>query len=167
MPLDIMPILIWMGAILFLFFAFVVFFGAPYLPTLAPQITVAIELLDVQPQQKILELGSGDGRVLAAIASRGAYAIGYELNPVLVVVSRLRCRKYGDHVRVVWGSFWRKSLPACEGIFVFLHPKYMTKLDKKITQEFSKKVKLVSFAFKIPGRTIGKEKDGVFLYEYN
>ena len=164
--MDIAQIVVWAGAILFGLFAFVIFFGAPYLPTLSPQINAALDLLDVQPGQKILELGSGDGRVLAAIAQRGATAIGYELNPVLVLLSWIRCRKYGKRVRVVWGNYWGKTLPTADGIFVFLYPKYMKKLDNKITQEYGKPVKLVSFAFEVPGRTADKTDNGVHLYTY-
>lgn len=164
--MDMVQIVIWVGLILFGLFAFVVFFGAPYLPTLSPQISAALDLLDVQPGQKILELGSGDGRVLVAIAERGATAVGYELNPLLVVFSWLRCRKYGRQVRIVWGSYWGKKLPLADGIFVFLYPKYMKRLDNKITQEYGKPVKLVSFAFEIPGREAQKIENGVYLYAY-
>jgi hypothetical protein len=42
----------------------------------------------------------------------------------------------------------------------------MAKLDKKITQEITKKVKLVSFAFAIPDKKPIKEQGGMMLYEY-
>lgn len=67
-------------------FGFVILFGAPYLPTLKPQIKIALDMLDLQPGQTLIEIGSGDGRVLKAAAERGWNAVGYELNPVLVEV---------------------------------------------------------------------------------
>jgi hypothetical protein len=42
----------------------------------------------------------------------------------------------------------------------------MLKLDKRINSNEHKPIKLASFAFKIPGKKINKEKNGVFLYEY-
>lgn len=147
-------------------FGFVVFFGAPYLPTLQPQMETALDMLDLTEGQTLLELGSGDGRVMVAAAERGWNVIGYELNPVLALYSWLRTRKYKGRVKVVWGNFWWRKLPQADGVFVFLLQKYMSKLDKKITQDISRPVKLVSFAFHIPGRKPQQEKDAVYLYEY-
>lgn len=158
---------IWLlGGALVLLFGFVVFFGAPYLPTMSAQTQAALDLVDLKPGQTLLELGSGDGRVMVAAAERGLKVIGYELNPILALYSWLITRKYRGRVKVVWGNFWRRKLPNADGIFTFLLPKYMTKLDNKIVQEFGKSVKLVSFAFKIPDRRIVKERSGVYLYSY-
>jgi len=42
----------------------------------------------------------------------------------------------------------------------------MVKLDRKVKSESRKPIKLVSFAFPIPGRKMIDEKNGLFLYEY-
>jgi 16S rRNA A1518/A1519 N6-dimethyltransferase RsmA/KsgA/DIM1 with predicted DNA glycosylase/AP lyase activity len=147
-------------------FAFVIAFGAPFLPTLSPQVPRALDLMNLKPGDTLLELGSGDGRILIAAAERGMYAIGYELNPLLAIFSWLRTRKYGGKVKVVWGNFWHKQLPPAEGIFVFLLNPYMKRLDQKILRESKKPVKLISFAFQIPNRKPTKTKYGLHLYQY-
>ena len=152
--------------ILILLFGFVVFFGAPYLPTLNPQVKTALELADLNKGQHLLELGCGDGRVLVAAAKRGIRVTGYELNPVLAVVCWIRTFRYRPLVKVVWGNFWNAHLPKADAIFVFLLPRYMARLDKKITQQTSKPVKLISFAFTIRGKALDHEQDGVYLYIY-
>jgi hypothetical protein len=154
------------GMIIILSFGFVLLYGAPYVPTLTPQVMAALELVDLKPGQTLLELGSGDGKVLIAAAQSGLHVVGYELNPFLVVISWLRTRRYKKQVRVVWGNFWSKSWPEAEGIFTFLHPRFMKMLDTKIVQSTRKPVKLVSFAFEIPGREPDAQKAGVFLYRY-
>ena len=159
----------WLIGILILLvvaFAYVVLFGAPYLPTLKIQTQAALDLIDLKPGQTLLELGSGDGRVVLAAAQRGLNVVGYELNPVLAAFSWLRTRRYRRQVRIVWGNYWRKTLPPAEGVFVFLLDRYMAKLDAKIQAELKSPVKLVSFAFKVPGRSIVKQAKGVFLYKY-
>lgn len=151
-----------------LLFGFVVLFGAPYLPTLKKQTEIALDLLGVKEGMRILELGSGDGSVALAAAKRGAIVTGYELNPILVVVSRLRCIKYRKQVRIHWTNYWRVNWPPTDGIFVFLLDKYMKKLDTKVIQQYKHKhVKLVSFAFEIPTRKPVKKLGGMFLYFYN
>ncbi|MBA3758642.1 hypothetical protein H0X10_03365 [Candidatus Saccharibacteria bacterium] len=150
-----------------LMFGLVVFFGAPYLPTFNKQTETALDLLALAPGHTLLELGSGDGKVLVASAKRGIKSVGYELNPILFIYSWLRTRKYSGLVKVVWGNYWHKEWPVTDGIYVFLLDKYMKKLDKTIVQKYpSKSIKLVSFAFKIPGKKSVKTKQGLHLYIY-
>lgn len=153
-------------AIVFCCFGFVVFFGAPFLPTLRPQIIAALDLLSLQPGQTMLELGCGDGRVLIAAAERGLNAVGYELNPILAIVAWIRTRRYGRRVRIVWGDYWRATWPNAEGMFAFILPRYMKKLDKKIMQYSHRPLRVVSFAFAIQNRVAARVEQGVFLYEY-
>lgn len=155
------------ACLLIIAFGFVVLFGAPYLPTLRKQIDDAFDLLDLKPGQTILELGCGDGRILQAAAKRGLKAVGYEINPILVIVSRLRTLRYGKQIKVVWGDYWHEEWPPADGIFVFLLDRYMKKLDKKIIQWNEDTVKLVSFAFKVPHKKATKTKNGLFLYTYS
>lgn len=148
-------------------FAFVVFFGAPYLPTLKPQIKAALDLSGLRPGQTLLELGCGDGRVLFAAAEQGIRGVGYELNPLLVVYGKLRARRYKGMVSIHWGNFWNVSWPKTDVIFVFLLDKYMQKLDKKIIQYAGKrKVILVSIAFQVPGKEPDATDNGVYRYIY-
>ena len=155
-----------LAAIVVVCFGIVLFVGAPWLPTLKPQITSALDLLDLKPGQTMLELGSGDGRVLIAAAERGWNVVGYELNPILAFVGWIRTRRYSGRVRVVWGDYWLAQWPKADGIFTFLHSRYMRKLDKKITQYSHKPICICSFAFRIPNRSPQAEKAGVYLYLY-
>ncbi len=148
-------------------FAAVVLFGAPYVPTLKLQVQTALELANLKKGQTMLELGCGDGKVLVAAAKQGINIVGYELNPLLAAVAWLRTRRYRRQVRVIWGDFWRKPWPEAEAIFTFLLPKYMDKLNKKVIRYEHKPVKLVSFAFKIPGKQAKTVKNGVYLYTYH
>ncbi len=147
-------------------FGFVVLFGAPYLPTLKKQTETALDLLALRPGQTLLELGCGDGRVLKAAARRGLKSVGYELNPLLVIIARLNTLRYRKQVTIIWGNYWTQAWPPVDGIFVFLLNKYMLKLDNKITQAYQRPVKLVSFAFKIPHKTVAQKKAGLYLYTY-
>lgn len=147
-------------------FGGVLIFGAPYLPTLSPQVAAALELVDLRSGQTLVELGSGDGKVLIAAAEQGVRVIGYELNPILVIISWVRTRRYRKLVSIKWRNFWNVSLPESEAVFVFLLDRFMEKLDAKLIASEHKPLKLVSFAFKVPGKPITQEKHGVYLYLY-
>jgi 16S rRNA A1518/A1519 N6-dimethyltransferase RsmA/KsgA/DIM1 with predicted DNA glycosylase/AP lyase activity len=159
-------IVVILTAIVIVCFTGVLLFGAPYLPTLTPQVSAALELANLQPGQTLIELGCGDGKILIAAAKRGATVIGYELNPILALVCWLRTRRYRGRVRIVCGDFWRSEWPPSDVIFTFLLPKYMTRLDKKVIQYNHKPVKLVSFAFTIPNKKPTDRKASIFLYQY-
>lgn len=154
------------GIILVLLFGFTAFFGAPFLPTLANRTNDALDLLDLKPGETLLELGSGDGRLLAGAAKRGIVSIGYELNPLLVGYSRIKLLRYRKLTSVKCANYWTQKLPNAEGIYVFLLNPYMVKLDKKIINEAKKPVRVVSFAFEIPGKKPAKEIKGMRLYIY-
>ena len=156
--------------VLILLFGFVVAFGAPYLPTLKKQTEDALDLLNLRAGQTLLELGCGDGRVARAAARRGITVVGYELNPVLVIIAKLTTLRYRKLVTIKLANFWTVKLPPTDGIFVFLLDKYMEKLDKKIVQQVAKQekpIKLLSFTFQIPNRAPSAQKGGLFLYKYH
>ncbi len=162
--------MIWLALaviILMLSFGAVLLFGAPYLPTLTPQVKTALELSELKTGDTLLELGCGDGKVLIAAAKLGINAIGYELNPFVAFVAWLRTRKYKSQVRIVFGNFWTADFPKADAVFTFLLPKYMTKLDDKMSAYKYKPTKLISNAFAIPSRPIDDQKNGVNLYLYN
>lgn len=147
-------------------FGGVVLVGAPYLPTLTPQLETALKLANLKSGQTLLELGCGDGKVVIAAAKQGINVVGYELNPLLALIAWVRTRRYRKNVRIVWGNFWFKDWQEADAIFVFLLTRYMEKLDKKIGQYPHKPVRLVSFAFNIKGKQPIKIKDGIYVYDY-
>ncbi len=156
--------------VLVFLFGFVVAFGAPYLPTLKKQTDEALDLLDLKPGQTLLELGCGDGRVARAAAKRGITVVGYELNPLLVVIAKLTTFRYRKLVTIKLANFWTVKTPPTDAIFVFLLDKYMPKLDTKIVQkqaEQKKPILLLSFTFQVPGRKPIAKNGGLFLYKYD
>lgn len=92
-------------------FGFVVFRGAPYLPSHRRYAKLALtDLYPLKNDDVLVDLGSGDGIILRLAAGRGARAIGYELNPLLVLVSRLLAR--GDKRQTIkLSDMWLVDFP--------------------------------------------------------
>lgn len=140
--------------------------GAPYVPTHAHQVELALDLLDLKPGEALVDVGSGDGRVLIAAAKRGLYATGYEINPLLCAISWLRSRRYGSKVRVVWSDVWGRRFPEnTKGVFVFTMGRYMPKLEAKLRVEQFRGVRLVSYGFELPNHRPLKKQGAVILYK--
>ncbi len=126
------------AAALYLFFF--VFFpigrGAIYDPSSRAETEAMARLAEVRPGEKAADLGSGDGRVVCALARMGALAHGYEINPILVLVSRRNIRRegLGGRAFIHWGNFWRRSLSGYSLITVFQVGFVMARLEAKLTQ---------------------------------
>lgn len=158
---------IWGGAlVLILAYGLVIFFGAPYLPTRRSDRKLALDMLDLKEGQLLVDLGAGDGSVLVEAGERGLLAIGYEINPFLVLIARFRTLRFGRRVSVKWANFWRADISQADGVFVFLLDRFMGRLDDKIKAEAKPQLKLVSHAFKIPGRRPAKKIGAMLLYKY-
>lgn len=159
--------IVWLVAlILILVFAAVLLVGAPYMPTLRSERQEVLKLLDLKPGQVLYELGSGDGSLVKEAAASGLMVVAYELNPFLVVISKFRTLRYRKQVKIHWGNFWKADLAEADGIFVFLLDRFMEQLDEKIKKGGKPGIKLVSHAFKIPGKKPATKSGPLFLYTY-
>lgn len=153
--------------IIILCFGLVVLFGAPYLPTLKNQSDQAFNLLNLKPGDTFLDIGCGDGRLLIQAAKRGLNSVGIELNPILFVIGKVLTIRYRKRVKIIYGNFWLVSWPKAEGVYVFLHPRFMKSLLNKLEKEYpGNKPKLVSYAFKVPGLRIDKQSGALYYYEF-
>lgn len=148
----------------------IVFSGAPYLPTRRKQILDAIDMAKLKPGDFVVDLGSGDGEVQKVLAEKGIKSLGYEINPYLFLISKIRLFRHRDLAEVRLANFWDQSLPdETTTVFTFLLDKYMSRLDVKLSDQahkLQKPLNLISFAFKIPDRDPIKIKGGMFLYKY-
>lgn len=135
--------------------------GAIYFPTSPRGIRTMMELGDVKPGRKVVDLGSGDGRVVIACAERGASVEGYEINPVLVWISRRAIRRAGMEGRaaVHWKTFWRADLSRFDTVIVYGIPYIMQDLEKKLERELKPETKIISNAFPFPNwKPVAKEQ---------
>lgn len=160
--------IVWVvGVLLVIAYAFIIPFGAVYIPTFKNQRQKALDLLDLKPGQTFVDLGSGDGTMLVLAAQRGLKAVGYELNPFLALASWLRTRRYGRQIKVKFGNFWKADISYADGVFVFLITHHMRRLDKfLLKQSRKKKIKVVSNSFVIPDKKYVKKTGPMFLYVY-
>ncbi len=140
--------------------------GAPYVPILKRDSTRLLHLTGLKSGQTLIDLGSGDGRLLRAAASQGIRCIGYEVNPFLVLISRLVCWRYRRLVTIHAADIWGIKLPPADAIYIFILDKYMARLDAKFSAEITRPTRVISYVFKLPGRTPIRENNNTYVYEY-
>lgn len=126
----------WIFFAIVLLFGFVVFRGAPYVPTQRKYLAAAFsKLYQLQPDDVLVDVGSGDGRVMRLTAPQVKRAIGYELNPALVFISKLLSRKQRN-VETHLADFWLAKLPDdVTVVYAFSVSRDIKKLTEKLNRE--------------------------------
>ena len=123
--------------------------GAMYVPTHKDAIAAMIELVRPQSGTKIVDLGSGDGRIVAEFAKRGASVTGIEINPILVWWSQIKISRLGlsNHAKIRMRSFWGVNFGQYDVIIVFGITHIMKKLEDKIRKEAKPGTLIISNVF--------------------
>lgn len=129
-----------------------VFKGAPFVPTKKTKVIDIIEAAKLKPGDKLVDLGSGDGRILIAAATHGIESHGYEINPLLILWSKYQIKKAGlSHMAFVhWKNFWFEDLSPYNVVTVFGITKIMERLGRKLKTELKPGSRIVSYVFPIP-----------------
>lgn len=95
---------------LVVFFGLVVFIGAPYVPSQKKYLKRAFDYFGLDASDTVADIGSGDGIVLRVASSYGAKAVGYEINPLLVGLSKLLSLRDAN-VSVLLQNAWLARVP--------------------------------------------------------
>ncbi len=164
-----MTTLLIVGGVVFGLFALTVFLGAPYVPTRRADVATAFDALyPLSNKDTLVDIGSGDGVVLRAAARRGARAVGYEINPILVVISWLL--SIGNaRVSVRLANFWQAKVPHdTTVIYTFGEGRdieRMARWTQKQATRLGKPLFFISYAFELKTHTPIKKIDALLLYE--
>ena len=150
----------------------VLFGGAPFVPTRRAWIEQALTLSRLGKNDVIVDLGSGNGAVLALALERGAkYAVGYEINPGLALWSRLVLRRFKGRFSIRTTDFFRSDLPIdTTVIYMFQTSGVMRRITPYLLSQKPhlqcKKLRVVCFGFAIPGERVVRTSGGMNLYEF-
>ncbi len=126
--------------------------AAPWVPMWSSDVQRFLRLANVQAGQRVVDLGCGDGRVVAAAAGVGAQATGYEVSLVPFVLAQWRTR-FGRRGRVRYHDLWTADLREADVVFVFLMQKIYPKLQAKLERELNIGAKVVTYVWGLPGWT--------------
>src|SRR3989344_1939414 len=140
--------------------------GAVYFPTQAENIAAMIHLAEAESGTRVIDLGSGDGRICIAFGKRGSEVHGYEINPILVLRSRLAVKRAGlqGNIFIHWRSFWRAPLRYFDVVIIYGIPYIMGRLEKKLRRELKPGAKVVSNIYAFPRWRAAKKEKGTSLY---
>jgi len=121
------------------------FFGAPYVPSHRKDVRRMFDqLLPVDEGDILLDIGSGDGIVLREASRRGAQAIGYEIHPLFVFISRFL--SLGDaRVTIRWANAWTRPFPdEVTAVYIFGVGRDEKRIARTIQREANRLERAVS-----------------------
>ncbi|EKD68130.1 MAG: hypothetical protein ACD_48C00068G0002 [uncultured bacterium] len=139
--------------------------GAPFVPSAKKRVDAMIAIAGLQQTDVLLDLGSGDGRIVRRVAPRVKEARGIEINPSLALWSKgmnvLLCKK---NVHIHCADFWNYDIADVDVLFVYCIDSKMNRLEAKIRKEMKPGSRVVSNGFTFPAWHPTKELNGVRLY---
>lgn len=124
-------------------------FVAPYVPTVEEDVELMLDVAGVRPDDYVIDLGSGDGRIAIAAARRRALAHGVELDPELVELARASAAESGVSERVAFlhGDIFEADIGRATVVTLYLFPDANLMLRPKLLAELRPGTRVVSNSF--------------------
>lgn len=121
--------------------------GGPYVPTPDVIVSRMLELAGVRPDDLVVDLGSGDGRLVIEAARRyGARGLGVEREARLVDLARAAADKaeVGERVSFRQGDIFETDLRGATVVTLYLLPRLLVQLLPKLRAELGPGARIVS-----------------------
>jgi SAM-dependent methyltransferase len=121
----------------------------PYVPTPPEVVDRMLEMANVQRDDFVIDLGSGDGRIAIAAARKGARALGIDIDPERVLEAQDNARKAGLQERAQFKrqNLFDTRLGDATVLSMYLLTKINLDLRPRILQELKPGTRVVSHSF--------------------
>lgn len=152
-------------SIFFVWNVIAVISGAPYVPSSDVRIQSMIKLAAFSKHEVLLDVGSGNGKVLRQASKYVKIARGVEINPILVLWTLFRnwLGRY-KNIIITKENFWDTNFGDIDVLFIYCINSKMKKLEQKIKKEMTQGSRVLSNGFILPTMHPKEEKNGVNLY---
>jgi SAM-dependent methyltransferase len=106
----------------------------PYVVTPMEIVERMLRMAEVGPGDSVIDLGSGDGRIIIESAKRGARGLGVDLDPNLVRLATENARKAGvsDRARFETRDIFETDLSGASVVAFYLLPDFNAKLMPRL-----------------------------------
>ena len=108
--------------------------SVPFVASPEEVVSHMLGIADVGPDDFLIDLGSGDGRIVIGAARCGARALGFEIDPALVELATENARKAGvaERARFERRDFFEADFGAATVVTMYLLPEVNLKLRPKL-----------------------------------
>ena len=156
------------------------FADVPYVPTPATVVDAMLKLASIGPQDFVIDLGSGDGRIIIAAAKKnGARGFGVEIDGALVSEARREAQRQGVAGRVEFleQNLFVTEIDRASVLTLYLYPRLLMKLRPRFFNELRPGTRIVSHDFDmddwqpdarvtvpVPGKPYGPPSSEVYFW---
>lgn len=121
----------------------------PYVPTPQDVVDRMLELADVKPGDYVIDLGSGDGRIVISAARMGAIGHGIDLDPERIKEARANAEEQGvdDRVMFLREDIFETDFSDANVITMYLLTSVNRELRPRLLESLEPGTRLVSHSF--------------------
>lgn len=121
----------------------------PYVPTPQNVVESMLDLADVNSSDYVIDLGSGDGRIVITAAKRGANGHGVDLDPQRIKEARNNAEREGvsDQIMFIEGDLFETDFSEASVITMYLLSSVNRKLRPELLDKLQPGTRIVSHSF--------------------
>ncbi len=121
----------------------------PFVPTPYETVDEMLKLANVGPGDYVIDLGSGDGRIVIAAGKRGAYGHGVDIDPKRINEAVKNAAKAGvdDRVLFVEGNLFETDFSKATVVTMYLLNSVNMKLRPRMLEKLRPGTRVVSYYF--------------------
>lgn len=144
--------------------------------TIVPDI---IKIMNIQKGDKVIDIGSGDGRVLFEIQKsfnlkkENIQLYGYDISPILVLICKIKqILRFKKSINFDVLNIFTLDLSEYNKIYCYLDAKSIKIIENKIQKLMEKDIDIEFYSYRFPLTHIKTDKEyklnnGEMLYYYN
>lgn len=121
----------------------------PFIVTPDHLVGEMLNLAEVEPGDRVYDLGSGDGRLVIAAGAAGALGVGVEYDSRLVELSRANAAERGlaSRVQILHGDIFETDVSDADVVMLYLSPEFNLRLRPRLLAQLRPGSRVVSHAF--------------------
>jgi hypothetical protein len=121
----------------------------PYVPTPQDVVERMLDMANLKPGEYLIDLGSGDGRIVVTAAQRGARAYGVDLNPKRVqeAIANAAKAKVSDRATFEVKDLFDTDISKADVVTTYLLPLVNLDLRPRLLEQMRPGTRLVTHAF--------------------
>jgi SAM-dependent methyltransferase len=121
----------------------------PYVPTPHAVVEAMLDVAEVGPSDYVIDLGSGDGRIVIAAAQRGASGHGVDLDPERISEAERNAAAAGvsDRVHFIAGDLFEADISKATVVTMYLLQHVNLSLQPVLFEQLKPGARIVSHAF--------------------
>jgi len=121
----------------------------PYVETPDNIVTLMLDMAEITDSDHVIDLGTGDGRIVIGAVKRGATGLGVDLDPQRIEEARLNAEKAGvsDRVKFEVADLFETDISAATVVTLFLNSEVNMRLRPALFAQLKPGTRVVSHNF--------------------